>query len=328
MVRGRETVAVWQSLLDLAVVFQMAFLSHHWEVMCMKLNYLCSSWKSLLEMVNDLAGHGYIYVHVLYLNPKKQDKYLDIDLKLIKKYNAFYNKLKFKDKYYRRKQKGLANFRYLRWENVVVILHTKGKIILDDDLFMQSNQKKISKDKELICKDQATTLYKPKFIEQNVVRYEEDFTDLRHNPIFLEIGEEVVFEVKQVEKIERAEPIFDEQNKFKEKGEVISRKQQITTKMSKDMFRLKKVEFAELVEHQARTKLLYAFNDMLGNLPSWRGILYQKYQLKKFILAHAKKHSFKIDDRLLIVNENRPKVAIKFKEVVYNLEKDKLQESD
>lgn len=26
MVRGRETVAVWQSLLDLAVVFQMAFL--------------------------------------------------------------------------------------------------------------------------------------------------------------------------------------------------------------------------------------------------------------------------------------------------------------
>jgi hypothetical protein len=45
----------------------------------------------------------------------------------------------------------VANFRYLRWENIVVILHTKGKVIVPDDLntiLIKSDDKKISEDKK------------------------------------------------------------------------------------------------------------------------------------------------------------------------------------
>ncbi|WP_100651056.1 hypothetical protein [Bacillus cereus] len=87
-------------------------------------NYELNSWQALLKMVAYLVSRGYYFWHVTYIPESKLHKASAIDKRLIKRYEA--EKSKFQRA--RQKQKGEANFYYLRWRDVIVILHTNGKI--------------------------------------------------------------------------------------------------------------------------------------------------------------------------------------------------------
>lgn len=87
-----------------------------------------------------LVSRGYFYHCVIYLPQKKTDKFLQIDQKLISKYAAD------KSKYQRARQKNkkIANFYYLRWENIAIIMHTLGSLdgLEYDDKFTDISLKK------------------------------------------------------------------------------------------------------------------------------------------------------------------------------------------
>jgi hypothetical protein len=114
------------------VLFFSPQLGAHREVLHMGTRYLCATWQGLLQELVYLVGVGYHYYHVTYLPERKKQKWYDIDHKLITKYKADKNKFERA----RQKRKGIANFFYVRWENVAVILHTEGEledgVIIDD----------------------------------------------------------------------------------------------------------------------------------------------------------------------------------------------------
>src|SRR5690625_4941401 len=96
--------------------------------------YLCSSWKGFLQQIVSQLAFGYEYYHITIYPEKKKDKWLQIDKKLIHKYQT--KKSKFQRS--RIKAKGFVNFYFLRWENIAVILHSDGNISKDityDDKF-------------------------------------------------------------------------------------------------------------------------------------------------------------------------------------------------
>lgn len=99
------------------------------------MRYLCNSWQALVQQaVHYLSRCNYHYFHVIHLPEKKRDKWVKIDEKLINKYKCYRNK----DQRYDNKKSGYANFVYLRWEHIAIILHSEGKIesdILYDDRF-------------------------------------------------------------------------------------------------------------------------------------------------------------------------------------------------
>lgn len=98
----------------------------------MKVDYLCNSWQFMLQQLVYLVGRGYYHYHVGYIKAGKEDKALKIDAKIIGKYNINLSKYQRA----RRKQKKLANFYYLRWQNVFIILYTDGKLDVElDDSF-------------------------------------------------------------------------------------------------------------------------------------------------------------------------------------------------
>lgn len=98
----------------------------------MKINYLCNSWQYLLQQLVYLVGRGYYYYHVGYIKIDKLDKAKKIDEKIINKYNINLSK----DQRARRKKKKLANFYYLRWNCIFIILHTDGNLDIElDDSF-------------------------------------------------------------------------------------------------------------------------------------------------------------------------------------------------
>jgi uncharacterized protein YktA (UPF0223 family) len=86
--------------------------------------YLVANWQALMQQLVFLAGQGYTYYYVAYLPKEKEHKFPAIDTKLIAKYQTNVSKYQR----YRLKQKNRANFMYLRWEHIVVILHTNGDI--------------------------------------------------------------------------------------------------------------------------------------------------------------------------------------------------------
>lgn len=98
-------------------------------------NYLVDDWKGLIKELVGLVARGYYYYHVEILPAKKREKWPLIDEKLIAKYCT----RKSKDQRFRAKKNGIANFFYLRWEDIVVILHTLGEvckeIVYDDKFF-------------------------------------------------------------------------------------------------------------------------------------------------------------------------------------------------
>lgn len=99
----------------------------------MKINYLCNSWQFLLQQLVYQISKGYYYYHVGTIPMNKASKCKQIDEKIIRKYNIDLSKYQRS----RKKVKGLANFYYLRWRNIFIILHTEGdfekELILNDE---------------------------------------------------------------------------------------------------------------------------------------------------------------------------------------------------
>ena len=91
---------------------------------CMAQRYLLDSWQSLLQMATNLIGKGYYYWHLTEFPVHKKSKWEEIDNKLISKYKT--NRSKWQRQ--RLKAKDVANFYYLRWENIALILHTPGQV--------------------------------------------------------------------------------------------------------------------------------------------------------------------------------------------------------
>lgn len=88
------------------------------------------SWQGLLQYVSkNLISRGYYYWHLTELPIHKQNKWGEIDKKLITKYQT--NKTKFQR--HRRKAKGEANFIYVRWGKLALIFHTEGAVPDDVD---------------------------------------------------------------------------------------------------------------------------------------------------------------------------------------------------
>ncbi|MDA2261840.1 hypothetical protein VSY18_27580 [Bacillus albus] len=121
--------------------------------------YLVASWQAMLQMVVNLCGKGYYYFHITELPIEKQYKWEAIDLKIIGKYQT--NKSKWQRQ--RAKAKGVANFYYLRWQHIILILHTEGRINED-------------------------------------IVYDDKFSDLRQSPIFLKISDLSAFRIQIMNK--------------------------------------------------------------------------------------------------------------------------------
>jgi hypothetical protein len=121
--------------------------------------YVCASWQGLLQQLVYLIGRGYFFYHVTYLPVNKKEKYSQIDAKLIGKYKT--DKTKWQRS--RLKAKGVANFYYLRWKHVAVILHTLGE-------------------------------------QEDEIIYDDKFLDIRKNPLLLKISELVAFNIQIVDR--------------------------------------------------------------------------------------------------------------------------------
>lgn len=99
--------------------------------------YEVASWQGLLQHFVYLIGRGYYHYCIVTLPEKKRNRWQQIDQKIIAKYHTETDKFRRS----RRKVNGLANFHYLRWDSVAVILHTEGKVdenILVDDKFLDA----------------------------------------------------------------------------------------------------------------------------------------------------------------------------------------------
>src|SRR5699024_8710462 len=94
--------------------------------------YLCKNWKGFLQQIVSQLAFGYEHYHIIVYPEQKKEKWLSIDKKLIDKYKT--KKSKFKRS--RLKAQGFANFYFLRWENIAIILHSEGHmgndIVYDD----------------------------------------------------------------------------------------------------------------------------------------------------------------------------------------------------
>lgn len=114
----------------------------YWEVLVMKVNYLCNSWQFMLQQIIYLVSKGYTYYSTGEIPINKSNKARSIDKKIIDKYNINLSKYQRT----RRKQKKIANFYYLRWKNQFVILHTKGNVdesvIIDDEFYNLNDYRK------------------------------------------------------------------------------------------------------------------------------------------------------------------------------------------
>ncbi|NYE08814.1 hypothetical protein F4694_005670 [Bacillus niacini] len=122
-------------------------------------NYLVSSWQGLIQLLVNLCGKGYYYYHITELPVNKKSKWGDIDAKFIGKYQTDKNKWQR----HRQKRKGIANFYYLRWEHLVLVLHTEGMV-----------------PREFL--------------------YDDKFSDIRRSPVFLKISDLSAFEIQIVDK--------------------------------------------------------------------------------------------------------------------------------
>jgi hypothetical protein len=97
-------------------------------------------------------------------------------------------------------------------------------------------------------------------------------------------------------------PVKGKIKKSKEKKTVSKVVQsKATVRFSKEMFKNKKAEFAELCESKAKNKILYAW-DMINAFPAFSGIIRQKRELKKVILFECKKHNLSIKEHELWMN--------------------------
>lgn len=231
----------------------------------LSINYLCNRWQGLLETIVNFVSQGYVYYHISYLPVTKLNIAHNVDQKMLKKYNLIGDT---KDKRYHRKKQGLANFRYLRWEHIIVVLHTEGIIIPKGE------------------EDNYSTTFKAFQAKKYSVVCDDNFRNIHLSPMALAISDEVSFEVRYFAK--------------KDVGE------KVTVRLSKQLFRNKKAELAEYAEKKAKNSIIYVFK-ALNNFPAWRGIIIQKRELYRFVMAQARKHSFAFSKNELTVGDFRPK---------------------
>lgn len=104
--------------------------------------YLIGNWIALVQQIQHLVSRGYVEYCMVKYPEHKEHKFLQIDQKLIDKYNANLNK----DKTYYNKKKKYSNFKFLRFEDTAIILKTKGNLhenIIFDDVFLNVKKEKI-----------------------------------------------------------------------------------------------------------------------------------------------------------------------------------------
>lgn len=82
-------------------------------------------WQAFVQQVVNLFAHGYFYFCGVTYPRDKAGKWPIIDQKLMAKYGANQDK----DRRYRKKHRGLANYMLLRHEHQCLILRTEGKQI-------------------------------------------------------------------------------------------------------------------------------------------------------------------------------------------------------
>ena len=101
--------------------------------------YICQSWQGLIQMVVFLVSRGYHHYCLTVFPVVKKDKWMAIDAKLIARYQTDLSKWQRA----RRKKDGKANYYYLRWNEIAIILHTAGSSDIDTagDMFCDIRQK-------------------------------------------------------------------------------------------------------------------------------------------------------------------------------------------
>ncbi len=105
-------------------------------------NYLCKSWQGFIQQTISVIGKGYRWYQPI--EPTKQmneQQWLALDQHLMRKFNVNISK----DKRYRQKKKGIANYLYLRYENHAIVLKTVGEALYtadeDREVFHNINEK-------------------------------------------------------------------------------------------------------------------------------------------------------------------------------------------
>ncbi len=82
-------------------------------------------WIKFVNEILNHAGHGYVEYFSFVIPDKKMSKVETIDRKFSFKYpETGYSK----DQRYRQKKKKQANFKYLRWQKIGVIMRTEGEV--------------------------------------------------------------------------------------------------------------------------------------------------------------------------------------------------------
>nr|WP_181726079.1 hypothetical protein [Planococcus sp. (in: firmicutes)]QJS06174.1 hypothetical protein [Planococcus sp. (in: firmicutes)] len=102
--------------------------------------YIATSWQGFIQQIVLLTGSGYRHYCFVNYPEHKQDKFTKIDKKLIRRYETDMQK----NQLWRNKKEGNANFKFLRYENMAIILmatnnfqgrktQTKEGVEIDDD---------------------------------------------------------------------------------------------------------------------------------------------------------------------------------------------------
>ena len=86
--------------------------------------------------------------------------------------------------------------------------------------------------------------------------------------------------------------------------ELINLDGKLSWKLSKDCYRDIKAHFGELCKLKQREKIVKEF-DKLNGLPAWKGIIRQKYLLRNYIIAQAKKHQIQFHQSDFRINTRR-----------------------
>lgn len=104
--------------------------------------YLIGGWDPFVEQIVRLVSRGYEEYCLIIYPIEKEHKFSAIDQKMIEKYNANLNK----DKTYYRKTKKIANFKFIRYNNIGILFKSKGELeknIIIDDAFVHVKKEKI-----------------------------------------------------------------------------------------------------------------------------------------------------------------------------------------
>ncbi len=84
---------------------------------------ICNGWTEYVKLILNHAGHGYEYLCPISIPAKKENKVNIIDRKIVTKYPMVEWG---KDRRYKAKKTGWANYAYLRWSLSGILLHTHG----------------------------------------------------------------------------------------------------------------------------------------------------------------------------------------------------------